>query len=178
MKSDFVVPAHWSEKLRAASSTTPRSCTPREASSPRARRVSKVASTGARTAPVIWLPISCMTAPVFAMFPRPSLTASSLDTFAPTLDATPAIGPERLSIMFIMSDSLKTDSKLMPFVHLLFFLEASCVQKRPATGPSLRERFHDCPGDYALLKLLDVASLRHPVKELVDVVDRFGVKCL
>ena len=62
----------------------------------------------------------------------------------------------------------------MPFVHLLFFLEASCVQKRPATGPSLGERFHDCPGDYALLKLLDVASLRHPVKELVDVVDRFG----
>ena len=26
-----------------------------------------------------------------------------------------------------MSDSLKTDSKLMPFVHLLFFLEASKV---------------------------------------------------
>ena len=44
--------------------------------------------------------------------------------------------------------------------------------------PSLGERLDDCPGDNALLKLLDEASLRYPVKELVDVVDRFRVKSL
>ena len=45
--------------------------------------------------------------------------------------ATPAIGPERLSIMFIMSDSLNTDSKLIFCFHLQFEIEA---EKRSATG--------------------------------------------
>ena len=60
-----------------------------------------------------------MTAPDFATLPRVSLIESNLLTFAPTLEATPAIGPERLSIMFITSDNLNTDSKLILFVHLL-----------------------------------------------------------
>ena len=114
MKSAFVVPAHWSEKFRAAFSTASRSLTPSEASSPIARRVSKVASTGARTAPVICEPISCMTAPDFATLPKVAPRASILETSAPTREAILAMGPERLSTMFMTRDSLKTDSKLKP----------------------------------------------------------------
>ena len=113
MKSAFVVPAHWSENCRAASSTTPRSFTPREASSPIALRVSNVASTGDSTAPVICEPTSCMTAPVFAILPSAAFAFCSFETVPLTLDVTPAIGPVRLSIMFIMRDSRNTDSKLM-----------------------------------------------------------------
>ncbi|AFB75868.1 hypothetical protein 2200_scaffold2278_00072 [Bacteriophage sp.] len=58
-------------------------------------------------------PTSCMTAPVFATLPRVELTFCSLETVPSTLDVTPAIGPVRLSIRFIMSDNRNTDSKLM-----------------------------------------------------------------
>lgn len=44
--------------------------------------------------------------------------------------------------------------------------------------PSLGERSHDRPGDDALLKLLHEAGLCDPSEELVDVVNRFGVKGL
>lgn len=52
------------------------------------------------------------------------------------------------------------------------------VKKRSATGPSLWERLDDRSGDNALFELLDIASFRYPVEELIDVVDRFRVKCL
>ena len=113
MKSAFVVPAHWSENCRAASSTTPRSFTPRDASSPIARLVSKVASTGDSTAPVICEPTSCITAPVFAILPSAAFAFWSLETVPLTLDVTPDMGPVRLSIMFMMRDNRNTDSKLI-----------------------------------------------------------------
>ena len=58
-------------------------------------------------------PVSCMTAPAFTMPPKVLLSASSFETSAPTREATSAIGPERLSTMFITRDSLNTDSKLI-----------------------------------------------------------------
>ena len=90
------------------------------------------AYTGASTAFTICEPVSCIAAPAFAMLPKVWLAASSLETFAPTLDATPAIGPERLSIMFIMSDSLNTDSKLIFCFHLQFEIEAENDRRREA----------------------------------------------
>ena len=75
------------------------------------------------------------------MLPKVWLAASSLETFAPTLDATPAIGytynhlnllTQRLSIMFIMSDSLNTDSKLIFCFHLQFEIEAENDRRREA----------------------------------------------
>ena len=112
MKSAFVVPLHWSEKFRAACSNVSRSSTPREASSPRARRVSNVASTGASTALVIWTPASYIAVPALRNPPKVCPNASSLDTSAPTREATPDSGPERWSTRFITSDNLKMDSRL------------------------------------------------------------------
>ena len=161
MKSAFVVPDHWSENFRAAPSSASRSFTPREDSSPSARWVSKVASTGASTAPVIWEPASCITAPAFAKLPKVWLSASSLDTSAPTLEATPAMGPERRSTRFMTRDSLKIDSRLTPF-----------------PPPSWREYFADCSGENVLFHLLDDPGLCHIVQKLADVANLFRVKIL
>ncbi|MPM25180.1 hypothetical protein SDC9_71670 [bioreactor metagenome] len=130
IKSAFDVPAHWSEKLRAAVSTASRSLTPREASSPRARRVSKVASTGARAAPAICEPISCITAPVFAMPPSVWLTLSSFEIEPSTLEVTLDIGLVRLSIMFRTSDNLNTDSKLIRLLSPPICREALLDERR------------------------------------------------
>ena len=73
----------------------------------------------------------CMNIVLFGSMAKAG-AASSLETFAPTLDATPAIGPERLSIMFIMSDSLNTDSKLIFCFHLQFEIEAENDRRREA----------------------------------------------
>ena len=72
-----------------------------------------VKAAGDSTAPVICEPTSCMTAPVFAILPSAAFAFCSFETVPLTLDVTPAIGPVRLSIMFIMRDSRNTDSKLM-----------------------------------------------------------------
>ena len=63
------------------------------------------------------------------------------------LDATPAIGPERLSIMFIMSDSLNTDSKLIFCFHLQFEIEAENDRRREAVtrGTLARSPGRRCP---------------------------------
>ena len=61
------------------------------------------------------------------------------------------------------------DSKLISCLHLLRIKwEASSF---------FWERLDDCPGDDALLKLLDEAGLCHPTEKLVEV-DRFRVKVL
>ena len=120
-----------------------------------ARRVSKVASTGARAAPAICVPISCMTAPALAAEPNAWLSESSLVTSAPTLEAMPAMGPLRLSIMFITSDSLNTDSKLMCFTSW---------GRLPSLGKYLDDRLRDD----IHLQLLDKPGLRQAVQELVE----------
>ena len=65
IKSLFVVPAHVSEKLFAASSTAFKSVTPKEESSPRASCVSKVDVTVAIHAVVIPAPTPASAAPAF-----------------------------------------------------------------------------------------------------------------
>ena len=74
-----------------------------------------------------------MVAPTFAILPKAAPAASSFETFAPTREATFAIGPEMLSIMFMMRDSLNTDSKLISL-----FLPPSMGREAAQEGKTAR----------------------------------------
>ena len=88
---------------------------PREESSPSALRVSKVASTGARAAPVICSPTAAIAIPPFVMPPRVCSILCNLVIEPPAADVTLDIGSVRLSIIFIIKLNLNTDSRLMMY---------------------------------------------------------------
>ena len=177
MKSALDVPAHWSEKLRAASSTASRSLTPRDASSPSARRVSKVASTGASAAPAMEEPSSVMTVPALTMPPNALSSFCSLDTPPLTLLLIRPIGPVMLSTIFIIRDNLNTLSRLTDRAHLraggrygaaLYparLLSCVCLASRSFTAEYLGDR----AGDDVLFQLLDIAGLRNVLQKLPNL---------
>ena len=111
------------------------------------------------------------------MLPSAVLTLCSLDTEPLAADVTPAIGPVRLSIMFITRESLNTDSKLMLCLLPYFVGRRPCALSEATAARSFREDLGDCPGDDVLLELLDEASLRNVTDELVKA-DRLEIKTL
>ena len=165
IKSALVVPAHWSEKLRAASSSASRSWIPREESSPSALRVSKVASTGASTALVISPPTAAIPMPVFATPPKVCSICCSLLMEPPAAVVTRAIGSVRLSTIFIIRLNRNTDSRLM--------LRHSFPAAGLPTASLLSKSIHDAPLNDRHLYLLDVTRLCQKAQEVVNfhVVD-------
>ena len=123
MKSDFVVPAHVSEKFFAAFSRAPRSSTPRLATSASASWVSNVAVTVPMQAPTMAVPIPVIATPAFCIVPKASFIFC-------TADGTPSAAPWTLLVMLstISStrDTRNTESIPM-FTHLLQFFRYSFI---------------------------------------------------
>ena len=123
MKSDFVVPAHVSEKFFAAFSRAPRSSTPRLATSASASWMSNVAVTVPMQAPTMAVPIPVIATPAFCIVPKASFIFC-------TADGTPSAAPWTLLVMLstISStrDTRNTESIPM-FTHLLQFFRYSFI---------------------------------------------------